>query len=247
MLAIQLDDRALLLERWWKLLQDVAPAKAGGDAPLRALADAARAWDGHASTDSVGYRIVRNWRRAVHDRLADGLTAPAQAALGKDFTMPALPQFEAVAWPLVTQRPAHLLPRRYASWDALFADAAREVHDDLVEHGPLAERTWGEQNTARICHPLIRAVPLAKPWLCMPSDRLPGDSAMPRVQSPDNGASQRMVVAPGHEVDGILHMPGGQSGHPLSPFWGAGHDDWVQGRPTPFLPGEAEYELTLRP
>ena len=90
-------------------------------------------------------------------------------------------------------------------------------------------------------------MPFAKPLLCMPSDPLPGDGSMPRVQSPDNGASQRMVVAPGHEGDGILHMPGGQSGHPLSPFWGAGHDDWVHGRPTPFLPGETTHELTLRP
>ena len=244
LLAIQLDDRALLVERWSTLLQEMARAKPG-DSALRALADQARDWNGRASADSVGFRIVRNWRRAVHDRLSDGLTAPAQAALGKDFTMPALPQFEGVAWPLVTQRPAHLLPRRFASWDALFEDAARAVRADLEEHGPLAERTWGEQNTARICHPLIRAVPFAKPWLCMPADPLPGDGSTPRVQTPDNGASQRMVVAPGHEADGILHMPGGQSGHPLSPFWGAGHDDWVHGRPTPFLPGESTHLLKL--
>jgi penicillin amidase len=195
----------------------------------------------------VSYRIVRQWRRAVHERLADGLTAPAQAAMGKDFAMPSLPQFEGVAWPLVAQRPAHLLPRKYKTWDALFEDAARDVRDNLESEGPLAERTWGEQNTARICHPLVRALPFAKSLLCMPFEALPGDGAMPRVQSPDMGASERMVVSPGHEADGIIHMPGGQSGHVLSPFWGAGHEDWVQGRPTPFLPGEPEHRMTLRP
>ena len=56
-----------------------------------------------------------------------------------------------------------------------------------------------------------------------------------------------MVVAPGHEADGIVHMPGGQSGHLLSPFWAAGHTDWVEGRPTPFLPGPAAYRVTLPP
>jgi penicillin amidase len=55
------------------------------------------------------------------------------------------------------------------------------------------------------------------------------------------------VVSPGHEADGIIHMPGGQSGHPLSEFWGAGHDDWVRGRATPFLPGAAQYTLRLQP
>ena len=70
---------------------------------------------------------------------------------------------------------------------------------------------------------------------------------MPRVQGPGFGASQRMVVAAGHEQDGILHMPGGQSGHPLSPFWGAGHTDWVTGRPSPFLPGATRHTLRLAP
>jgi len=70
---------------------------------------------------------------------------------------------------------------------------------------------------------------------------------MARVQGPAFGASERMVVSPGREAEGIIHMPGGQSGHLLSPFWGAGHDDWVEGHPTPFLPGPAVHTLTARP
>jgi penicillin amidase len=42
-------------------------------------------------------------------------------------------------------------------------------------------------------------------------------------------------------------MPGGQSGHPLSPYYGAGHADWVKGTPTPFLPGPAQHVLMLQP
>lgn len=45
------------------------------------------------------------------------------------------------------------------------------------------------------------------------------------LQGREFGASMRMAVAPGREAEGILHMPGGQSGHPMSPFCGAGHDD----------------------
>jgi penicillin amidase len=246
LLAVQLDDRALFLQRWWKLLRDEsASAKTPA---LQALSDAAPKWDGRADAASTSYRIVRAWHRAVRARLLDGLTAPAQAALGKDFVMPDVPQFEGVAWPLVTLRPMNLLPRRYASWDALFEDAAVEVRDTLAKDGPLAQRNWGERNTARICHPLSMALPgFAKRLLCMPFDQLDGDTDMPRVAAPDFGASERMVVSPGHEADGILHMPGGQSGNPLSPFWGAGHEDWVHGRPTPFLPGPVRYTLKLEP
>ena len=246
LLAIQLDDRALFLQRWWQLLREQATH--AGTPALHALADASHGWEGRATAGSSSYRIVRAWRLAVQARLLDGLTAPAQVALGDDFTMPDLPQFEGVAWPLVTQRPDNLLPRRFDTWDALFEDAAVEVRDELATRGPLAQRTWGERNTARICHPLSMALPaFAKRLLCMPFDALDGDGNMPRVAAPDFGASERMVVSPGREADGIIHMPGGQSGNPLSPFWGAGHEDWVHGRVTPFLPGKAEHMLRIAP
>ncbi|MGH8030836.1 MAG: penicillin acylase family protein [Luteimonas sp.] len=244
LLAIQLDDRAVFMSQWWQRLRETA-ADAKSPA-LRELADAAKPWQGRASVDSASYRIVRAWRLAVHARIADGLTAPAQVALGDTFVMPDLPQLEGVVWPLVRQRPANLLPARFASWDALLEDAAVEVRDQLAAIGTIGERGWGERNTAAICHPLAKAIPqIGTRLLCMPPDPLPGDSMMPRVQGPAFGASQRMVVSPGHEADAIAHMPGGQSGHPLSPFWGAGHDDWVQGRATPFLPGPAEHTMTL--
>ena len=76
---------------------------------------------------------------------------------------------------------------------------------------------------------------------------MPGDLFTPRMQFGASGASERMVVSPGHEANGVVHMPGGQSGHPLSPFWGAGHDAWVRGEPTPFLPGAPVYAFGLRP
>jgi penicillin G amidase len=246
LLAVQLDDRAVFQTEWWTLLRDTA-ARAKSPA-LTELSEASKRWEGRASVDSVSYRVVRAWRLAVHARVAEGLTAPAHAALGDKFDMPAFQQLEGTVWPLVTQRPQHLLSRKYETWDALFEDAAKEIRDELKAQGPLAERTWGERNTAAICHPLAKAIPLlGKRLLCMPADQLPGDGGMPRVVGPDFGASERMVVSPGHEADGITHMPGGQSGHPLSPFWGAGHDDWVHGRPTSFLPGKVEYTLKLEP
>jgi penicillin amidase len=70
---------------------------------------------------------------------------------------------------------------------------------------------------------------------------------MPRVQKPSFGASERFVVAPGKEAQGVLEMPGGASGHPMSPFFLAGHENWVNGAASPFLPGTAAHRLTLQP
>jgi penicillin amidase len=70
---------------------------------------------------------------------------------------------------------------------------------------------------------------------------------MPRVQGSRFGQSERLVISPGHEDQSIFHMPGGQSGHPMSPFYRAGHEAWVKGEATPLLPGATVHTLMLKP
>jgi len=67
------------------------------------------------------------------------------------------------------------------------------------------------------------------------------------VAQPGFGASERLVVSPGTESEGILQTPAGQSGHPLSPFYQAGHEAWLRGEPTPLLPGPAQYRIVFTP
>ena len=95
--------------------------------------------------------------------------------------------------------------------------------------------------------PLYGFVPGLHRLLDMPERALPGDSDVPRVQGPGFGASQRMVITPGDEASSLFHMPGGQSGHPLSAHYRDGHRAWVEVAETPLLPGEAVARLTLRP
>jgi penicillin amidase len=92
---------------------------------------------------------------------------------------------------------------------------------------------------------LVNALEFLKPWLVAHNGPLPGGEHMPRVQLRASGASERFAVSPGDEANGYLHMPGGQSGHPLSPYFLAGHNAWAKGEPLPFLPGPMEHILTL--
>ncbi len=90
-------------------------------------------------------------------------------------------------------------------------------------------------------------MPLLARWLDMPREPMSGDSDMPHVHAPGFGASERFGVSPGREAQGYFHMPAGQSGHPLSTFYRAGHEAWVRGEALPYLPGATRHELTLRP
>lgn len=250
MLVIQYDDRAVFLSRWRELLLDVLDDGAVDGNP--ALAEYRRLvdeWTPRASPDSVGYRLVRGFRLEVKAKVFAGLIAPAADAYPAPVEFLESNQFEAPLWQLVTERPMHLLPANFDSWDALLLAAVAENlrwlngrHDS-----PLSERTWGEYNTARIRHPLSRAIPQLSGWLDMPADLLNGDANMPKAQGPTFGASERFSVSPGDEENGLMHMPTGQSGHPMSDFYRAGHDSWVRGEPSPFLPGEAAFTLKLQP
>jgi penicillin amidase len=246
LMGVQLDDRALLLGRWQELLLRVlSPAAAGADARRSEARRLVERWEARAAVDSPGYRIVRSFRHEVVERALEPFATDGRR---RDWLFDGfyLSQAEGPVWRLVTDRPAHLLDPRWRGWDDLLLDAADAALASLGP-GDLAAHPWGERNTASIRHPLSAALPGLGWLLDMPREPLPGDDHMPRFQSPDAGASERMVVSPGREAEGLFHMPGGQSGHPLSPYYRAGHEAWVRGEPTPFNPGPPAHGLTLLP
>ena len=248
LLAIQLDDRAVFLERWHDLLLEVLdPEAIAGNPRRQELRRLVEDWSGRAGVDSAAYRLVRAFRLELRDQVFETLTAPLKAA-DEQFRYTRLGQKEGPLWRLASERPTHLLDPRFDHWQEQFLAAADAVLDELLEDGgELAERTWGARNQVRVRHPLSRFIPFSERWLDMPTTALPGDRDMPRVQGITHGASQRMVVSPGREEEGFFHMPTGQSGHPLSPHYGDGHRAWMEGQPTSFLPGPAVHTLTLQP
>jgi penicillin amidase len=253
MLAVQLDNSALFLDRWRSVALDVLNrAAAASPADMQVARREFKrlietTWTGHASPESEAYRLVRTFRLQTVRRVLTFVTSPA-AAKDPSFDYTRALRTEGPVWTLVSQRPMHLLDPQFRSWDELLLASVDAVIDELTDGGkPLAGRTWGEFNRAQIQHPLAGAVPQLARWLNMPQDPLPGDAYTPRAHAPRTGPSERMAVSPGDEEHGILHMPTGQSAHPLSPYFGAMHRAWVEGTPVPFLPGPAVHTLTLVP
>jgi penicillin G amidase len=247
-LGLQLDDRALFLERWRALLlATLTPDVIAADPRRAELLPWVEDWGGRAAADSVGYRLVRTFRLEARARALEPLLAVALPG-EPYFDYDGLRQHEGPLWQLVTQQPPHLLDPWYADWSALLRDAVDATLAAATAEGrPLAAWTWGEYNRSRIQHPFSTILPWLSDWLDLPPHPLPGDRYMPRIQGPGDGASQRLAVMPGREENGILHLPGGQSGHPLSPYYQAGHDAWVQGEPSPLLPGPVRHRLILSP
>ncbi len=249
--GVQLDGESRFLKRW----AEMAKASAIRDAKVDAIADELKRWNGRADTDQTGHRIARAIRQRIQEQLwLAWLTAVDASHITPDApdkhtaTLSFDGRFEYAAWQAVSSKPPHLLPQPFKSWDEFIAAQIGAVHDELVQqHGSLKDATWGRRNVARIKHPFSRAMPFLSSFLDMPPDQMAGDNHMPRVAAPTFGASQRLVVSPGREEQGIMTMAGGQSGHPLSPFYGAGHRDWLEGKPSPLLAGETKHTLRFSP
>jgi penicillin amidase len=244
LLSIQLDASAEFLSRWRSLLLETL--KGVTDQPrirLREIVE--RDWDGNASPGSAAYRLTRMFREEVSAAVIRFVLIECAEA-DPAFDYRTVRRREGPIWKLVTERPMHLLDPHYGSWDELILDVANEVIDRAEREGGLAE-PWSRWNVTAYRHPLSPGLPFVGRWLDMPLQPLPGDLYTPNMHWSSSASSERMIVSPGRESSGIMHMPTGQSGHPLSPFYSNSHQAWVKGEATPFLPGPTVYTLTLTP
>ncbi len=249
-LNIQLDDRALFLERWQKLMLHTL-----NNADLNTLTKELNDvkihvdnWQGRASESSVGYLLVKRFRERVINQTI-GHVYRFLENNAADFWPSSINNLvEYPVWLLMQEKPAQHIPSGFSSWQGFSLKMIEQTYEKVTKDGePLNKQTWGKYNTLAIKHPLSGAVPLISFMLDMPKKAMAGDTYMPRVQDPNTGASERFVVAPGFEALGYFHMPAGQSAHPLSPYFKAGHEDWVNGRASPFLPQKTNWTLKLYP
>lgn len=248
LLAIQLDDHADWAERWHGLLVDTLNSEqlTSPDPMVSDALTMLASWDGKASVNSTAYRMIRRW----HGLLAGATLEPIFAECIRrdpEFRYSRL-RYDEALWMIHQDEPAHLVGPPFANWPDLRAHVTRTLFDEINEAGGFAKFTWGDANRLKMHHPFSRMVPgILGDLINMPADPQAGDRRIPRVARPAHGASMRFAVAPGQEAEGILHLPGGQSGNPLSPYFRAGHAAWVQDDLTPLQPGEAQHRLTLRP
>lgn len=244
---IQLDHEALFLKRWQSLLLEVLTPEFVATHQLSQYRQWIETDSKAASRDAIGYSLLRAFRDKTLELMFAPLAGQLEAQQLRLRDLKMVP--ETPAWALLQARREDTLPGSFQSWDALLQQAVLDSVTQLKAQteGDLSKARWGTLNSAEIQHPLTKALPFLGRWLNMPADPLAGDRHMPRVQLKVHGQSERMVVSPGHEADGILVIPAGQSGHPLSEFYAADHAYWLGEKPLGFLPQAEKYSLQLLP
>ncbi len=249
MLALQLDTVSEFFEYYRALVLRLGRLANGAPDILEAQ-QAVAAWNGRLDVDSVGIALLVEYRTQLMKSVFGALLAAcSQADTRFSFGWR---EAETPLRALLSERSPETLPdRRRRDWDDyLLAELSTVVRRMKADAGgiPLRDLPWGRLNRVTIRHPLARAVPMLSAVLDMPELESPGCSGhCVRVVSGDKGASERFVVSPGHIADGLMHMPGGQSGHPLSRHYRDQQHAWAEGLPLPFAAGTARARLILRP
>jgi len=247
MLAIQLDTKADFYRFYQRLALSLLDRNI--DPELAELRQDLSNWDGFAERESVGFAVLTEFRKL----LLDAVISPFMTKC-REFD----PRFRFTSSmidvplkQLLEAEQPELLPDKihYKDWHAFLLALLVQAKNKTLTYRPDGKGylAWGSFNQVSISHPLSNSLPWLRHWLDMPQVFIPGCRQCVRVSGPGYGASERLVVSPRREGNAILHMPGGQSGHPLSPFYSDQQQAWVEGAELPLEHGKTVYRLLLIP
>lgn len=248
MLRIQLEERAIFFDRWHDLVNTLVHLPACANIPrIDELKRAVAGWDGHCRSTSVGYPCIRNFRECIMQRILKRLLAPCYSS-DPEFS-PSCVDFEEPIWQILAERPEYLIDPVLGSWEkelVLAIETMESTFATRFKGQPLDQLQWKDCQIVDIRHPLGSKPYLAK-LLNMSTDHIGGDAWVPKIFYFSLGATQRMVVSPGRENAAHFHMPGGQSGNPLSRNFRSAHPMWLRGEFQPLVPGKSQHRLKLLP
>ncbi|MDD5463393.1 MAG: penicillin acylase family protein [Methylococcales bacterium] len=250
MLHMQLDTRSEFYEFYRQLgLQEINTVK-HNDGIVNQSEQTLRAWDGYMHLNSKGAALLILFR----EKLAEGIFAKVVIRCKQydpNFSY-AWREMETPLRELLTQRPKGILPAQYNdNWREFILETLNSAATDLQSHYPdieLAQLNWGTINRITQHHPFSKSLPILGTLLDIGEFESSGcASVCVKVMSNEHGASERLVLAPAHPEDGILEMPGGQSGHPFSKHYRDQQKFWQEGKAAPFMPGKFVHTLHFRP
>ncbi|HEY5139099.1 MAG TPA: penicillin acylase family protein, partial [Methylococcales bacterium] len=209
-----------------------------------------RAWDGYMRIDSKGAAFLMAFRT----KLAEALFAKVVARCKQydpNFSY-AWREMETPLRELLTQRPKGVIPAQYNDdWPVFILETLNSAAKDLQSQYPdiePAQLNWGTMNRIAQNHPFSKSLPILGEFLDIGGFESSGcASVCVKVMSNEHGASERLVLAPAHPEDGILEMPGGQSGHPFSRHYRDQQKFWQEGKTAPYMPGKFLHTLHFLP
>lgn len=198
-------------------------------------------FDGKLEVNSAAYPFLKRFRFEVLSELIGPIVVGVVPKAIEGDMMELLEKDTPIKV-MLAEQPMHLLSSKYKDYNDCLVQIAVKLAKEMVKSPEsFASLRWGDVNRAVVRHPISPALPkFVSQYLDMPESELSGDELVPRVNKPNHGASIRMSVDLADFAKSIYNHPGGQSGQLLSKNYGDEYADWVEGKPSSFIPGAVE-------
>jgi len=238
--TIQSDNRALFMDRWYKLMLEVIPLGEEWDELRRELG----MWDGRCSKNSRGYCLIRSFREKCYNMVLKRLLSPCLARdPGLDITVC---DFEEPVFKYLQLNFFETSGKEFEELKNTLTTLLKEI---VEEHSNCIcnKLTWGSHDQTSVRHPLSLVIKVLSPLLDMKGLPLDGDYFVPKVLSLNEGASIKLIVSFERETHAIVSLPVGQSGHPLSRSYRIFHKMWANDEYISLFPESPTKTLELHP
>lgn len=212
----------------------------------RTAADLMRAWDGQMTVESAAATLAVQSRIKLFGLLLE-------PRLGADSKLYRWGLQSVALENIVRQRPARLLPEKYANYDELLTAAVEAAVSDADAPRDLGSWRWGKLLALQLQHPLFGSVPVLRRWSGPPGVEQSGGSYTVKQTGRTGGVSERMTVDFADLDASTFNILTGQSGQIFSPHYMDHFSAWQEGSSfaLPFTPAAIEkaraHQLILQP
>jgi penicillin amidase len=189
-------------------------------------------WNGRATTESTEVSILEFTRRALRRRILE-------THLGTDHRFYQWFRGDDFIFQVLAQRPAHWLPKEFASapstaegYDRLVLASVEEAMRELQTQSgrsKIAEWPWGRFNQLEMMHPLARSG-FARRHLSIGPIPQPGASESVKQTGRSFGPSMRFVADLANPDNSLMNIAMGQSGQYLSRHYRDQFESWYEGK-----------------
>ena len=187
------------------------------DARMQTAADLMRVWDGRMTVDSAAATLVSKARTVLWDlilkpKLGDDVSHYIWS--NRNFAQEQIVKEESLEW----------LPPEYSNWDALLTAAVELTIDDKNAPKDVSQWSYGSWHVIDLEHPAKLLMPLHGDFTGTGRRPLAGDGTTINQEATGVvGPSQRFTMDWGDADGSTENLVVGESGNPMSPYFG---DQW---------------------
>lgn len=235
----QMDIRCDFYAFYRDLALKTLDAVANPDEELQSIRRFVGDWKGEANLESVGFSLLVMFQEILSEDVWRGYL---DSCYKKDKNFSYVYRWFNIEAPLRKmlglESPDLIPPQSGATtWNEYRVSVLRQAIGRLRQYSGqsrVQDQRWGAVHINTINH-LLGVSSILGVWLNLEPMPMPGCPDTVRYSGPDSGVSERFVISPGHPEDGLFQMPGGQSGHFLSPHYADQYAYWQKGAPLKFI------------